>query len=180
MKRVSALLLAALMAACCASAPAEEDGRLTILPPEGWTCSGSWPEADSWFGTLTGEDGLTAYVLAVDSGVTDKTYGLITWDEAHRYPADLLQEMAAERVRGDLPDGTWTASVVTAGSGLGLLVYRVDVGDGPYVYMTTILEGWEIALRTAVSGDSPVTEEQILAMADFIARMRDQVETERD
>lgn len=189
MKKLTALLLAAVMLLGCVSAFAEETAAAPLIEkntegnyevsfqvPEGFEVAYSKGEEDSYAATLRSTDGLVlglSVVRFATDAQSDKELGTATYNEENGYTDEYLKEMAAD-LYGDTFDDYEVAVKATA-YGTKLIIARFNDPESPYAYMHTVWNNYEIGLTVAnVDADgkyNPVTDEQIDTSVAFISEL---------
>ncbi len=186
MKKLMAMLLAAVMALGCAAAFAESaatkiesaDGQFAIsfeLPEGTELLSGAWDaEGKMYQANLKGRDGLYFYLAVAapeTSAESDEEETVpVTYNEDNGYTDDYLKSMLNE-LFGDDFDNIQTA-VHTTAYGTKLAVVRNNDPEGPFAYIFTVWNGYEIGVTVDNSSDctlKPITDEQINAVVNFLS-----------
>ncbi len=189
MKKLMALLLAAVMILGCAGALAEESGKtLTIMEnktgsfnvsfqlPEGGTLVSEEVVDNLYSASIALKDGLGMYLSVSRDMVVadiDEETGLTTYNEENGYTDDYLKAMMLEYF-ADVYDDVETG-VKTTAYGTKLAVARLNDPEAPYAYIMTYWQGYEIGM-TLINTDEnynfyPITDEQINEAVDFFSEL---------
>ncbi len=189
MKKLTALLLAAVMLLGCVSAFAEETAAAPLIEkntegnyevsfqvPEGFEVAFSKGEEDAYAATIKSADGLVMGLSVIRFATdtqTDEELGTATYNEENGYTDEYLKEMAVG-LYGEVFDDYEVAVKATA-YGTKLIIVRFNDPESPYAYMHTVWNNYEIGLTVAnvdASGKyNPVADEQIDTAVAFISEL---------
>ena len=189
MKKLIAMLLAAVMALGCAACFAEgaaattiesADGtfKVSFQMPEGTELlSGEWyDEGKLYKANIKGSDNLYYYMAivapeATGENVDDVSY--VTFTEEFGYTDEYLKNMIDELYSDD--SNNYDKGVSTTAYGTKLAVVRFNDPEAPYAYLFTMWEGYEIGV-TFMNVDSDgtykaVTDDQVQRVVDFLSEV---------
>lgn len=187
MKKLIALLLAAVMAFCCAASLAETaettiestDGSFLVsfrLPEGAEFVSGEWNEDLSMYqANIQGADGLSFY-LAVAAPAADETSeetSLITFNEENGYTDEHIKSMLDDLYSDEYD--SYDKGVRTTAYGTKLAVVRFNDPEAPSAYVFSVWHGYEVGL-TVYSMDEesnlkPITDDQVQKVVDFLSEV---------
>ena len=197
MKKLMAILLAAMLALGCAAAAAEEsvttiksaDGSFQIsfqLPEGGELLYGEWVSDDLYCANIKGNDGLYFY-LAVAApiaaeGEDDEETEPVTFSEEYGYTDEFIKEMLNELYADDAE--SYDTGVETTAYGTKLAVVRVNDPEDLHAYIFSTWKGYEVGV-TAVCMDEdgtykPVTDDMVQRIVDFLSEVWMEVTAEED
>ncbi len=189
MKKLIALLLAAVMALGCAACFAEgapsttiesADGTFRIsmqLPENAELLSGSWSEDGMLYqANIKGSDNLYYYmaVAAPEAETEDsEEVSYVTYSEEFGYTDDYLKSMLDELFSDD--SDNYDKGVSTTAYGTKLAVIRFNDAEAPSAYIFTMWKGYEIGV-TVVNLDPDgtyraVTDDQVQRVTDFLSEI---------
>ncbi len=189
MKKLMALLLAAVMVLGCAGVFAEEASKtLTIKEnkdgafnvsfqmPEGATLVYEDVVDNLYSASISMKDGLGMYLSVSRDMVVadlDEETGLTTFNEENGYTDEYLKAMMTEYY-ADVYDDIETG-VKTTAYGTKLAVARLNDPEAPFAYIITYWKGYEIGM-TLINTDEkynfyPITDEQINLAVDFLSEL---------
>ena len=189
MKKLIAMLLAAVMVLGCSACFAEgaaattvesADGsfRISMQLPEGTEMlSGDWNEDGKLYqANIKGSDGLYYYMAvaapeATGENVDDVSY--VTYTEEFGYTDEYLKAMIDELYADD--SDNYDKGISTTAYGTKLAVVRFNDPEAPFAYLFTMWEGYEIGV-TVVSMESdgvfkPITDDQVQKVVDFLSEV---------
>lgn len=186
MKKLIALLLAAMMMLGCTAALAEattitsEDGSFSLsfqLPENAKLISGSWVDDNNYMANLMTDDGLF-FFLAVSAPVpeeeeeNEEQLGPVTFSEENGFTDVFMEEMLKELFSDD--SDALEIGVKTTAHGTKLGIIRMNDESAPSAYIFTIWNGYEVGL-TVVAGDdngyTQITDEQLDKVVDFVSEL---------
>ena len=186
MKKLIALLLAALMTLSCTAVLAEEtaitsaDGVFSVsfqLPEGVEMISGEWIDDTIYQANLKDADGLYIYLAVSAPATTEAEEGEetapVTYNEENGYTDSYIVDMVNELFKDD--SDALETGVRTTAHGTKLALVHFNDESAPSAYIFTTWQGYEIGL-TLVSMDAeqkyvPVTDEQIDKVVAFLSEM---------
>ena len=185
MKKLIALLLAAVMMLACTAALAEqttitsEDGSFSLsfqLPENAKLISGDWIDDKNYMANLQTEDGLY-FFLAVSAPVAGEEENKeeltpVTYNEENGYTDQYMEEMVKELFSDD--SDQLEIGVMTTAHGTKLAVVRMNDETAPSAYIFTVWNDYEVGLTVVAeneNGYTQVTDEQLDRVVDFISEL---------
>ena len=190
MKKLIALLLAAMMLCGCAAIAEEAtatdvvttaDGnfQLSYQIPEGVKLiSGEWVDETMYMANLEGPDGLYFYFsVAVptpdENAESAEETAPVTFNEENGYTDEYLKQMMTELYSDDYD--SFDTGVKTTAYGTKLAVVRFNDPDSPSAYVFSIWNGYEVGLTlVSVGADgtyNAITEDQLNKVVDFVSEV---------
>lgn len=189
MKKLIAMLLAAVMALGCAACLAEEapattiesaDGSFKItmqLPEDTEMLSGDWYEDGKMYqANIKGSENLYYYMAiaapeAAGENADDVSY--VTYSEEFGYTDEYLKNMIDELFADD--SNNYDKGISTTAYGTKLAVVRFNDPEAPFAYFFTMWEGYEIGV-TVVNMESDgtcrqITDDQVQRVVDFLSEV---------
>ena len=189
MKKLIAMLLAAIMALGCTTCFAEgasatiiesADGTFKIsmqLPESAELLSGSWSgDGMLYQANIKGSDNLYYYMAVAapetESENTDEV-SYVTYSEEFGFTDDYLKGMIDELFADD--SDSYDKGVSTTAYGTKLAVIRFNDTEAPSAYIFTMWKGYEIGV-TVMNVDSdgnfrPITDDQVQRVTDFLSEV---------
>lgn len=186
MKKLIALLLAAVLLLGCTAAIAEEirieseDGVFTLsfqLPEGAEMLSGEWIDSTRYLANLKAGDDLYFY-LAVSAPAAEETENAeelspVTYNEENGYTDAYMEEMLRGLYADDSDD--FELGVKTTAYGTKLAIVRFNDLSAPSAYVFTVWNDFEVGL-TVASIDAeehfhPITDEQLEKVVDFVSEL---------
>ena len=189
MKKLIAMLLAAVMALGCTACFAEGASATTIesadgtfkismqLPENTELLSGDWSEDGMLYqANIKGSDNLY-YYMAVAAPETEsedaEEESYDTYSEEFGYTDDYLKSMIDELFADD--SSNYDKGVSTTAYGTKLAVVRFNDSEAPSAYIFTMWKGYEIGV-TVVNIDPegnfrPIADDQVQKVTDFLSEV---------
>ena len=187
MKKLIALLLAAMMLCGCAALAEEattagtiktSDGSFEVsyqIPEGVKLVSGEWVDDTMYMANLEGPDGLYFYFSVAVPEKTEENEETtpITFNEENGYTDEYLKQMMTELFADDYT--SFDMGVKVTAYGTKLAVVRFNDPESPSAYVFSIWNGYEIGL-TLVSEDEDgnyrqITEDQLNKVVDFVSEV---------
>ena len=189
MKKLIAMLLAAVMALGCTACFAEGASATTIesadgtfkismqLPENTELLSGDWSEDGLLYqANIKGSDNLYYYMAvaapeAKSENAEEESYA--TYSEEFGYTDDYLKSMIDELFADD--SSNYDKGVSTTAYGTKLAVVRFNDSEAPSAYIFTMWKGYEIGV-TVVNIDPEgnfrlITDDQVQKVTDFLSEV---------
>ena len=189
MKKLIAMLLAAVMALGCTACFAEGASATTIesadgtfkismqLPENTELLSGDWSEDGLLYqANIKGSDNLYYYMAvaspeAESENAEEESYA--TYSEEFGYTDDYLKSMIDELFADD--SSNYDKGVSTTAYGTKLAVVRFNDSEAPSAYIFTMWKGYEIGV-TVVNIDPEgnfrlITDDQVQKVTDFLSEV---------